>query len=825
MNAPDPLSRNDGPTAEKATSDSTPTRPLEEGTTLGADEQARAGGASSGSGSIGPYTLIRKLGEGGMGQVWLAEQTAPLRRRVAVKILRAGFYSDSLLQRFLAERQSLAIMNHPAIAKVFDAGATREGHPYFVMEYVPGVSITTYCNEKRLRISERLRLFIKVCEGVQHAHQKAIIHRDLKPANILIEEIDGQPMPRIIDFGIAKSLAAQAEGETTFTRAGFYVGTPGFMSPEQADSSLGDVDTRTDVYSLGVLLYVLLTDTLPFDPGKWNRQSITEAIRELREDDPQPPSRKISTHADSQKLLAETRNTPVPEIVTQVKGDLDWITMKALEKDRARRYGTPSEFAADVERYLENQPILARPATATYRFRKYVARHRVAVGVSAGFVVLLVAFAVGQALQLRRITRERDRADRVSQFMSNMFKVSDPSEARGNSITAREILDKSSAEIDKSLERDPDLRARMMFVMGTVYQNLGLYTQAHSLLEKALEIDRATFGPDSEQYIRTMTSLASLLLLQGQVKEAEKLAREASERSQRAFGLRNIETLQAMHNLQMILYAEGKHAEGEPLAREVLDTARSLLGPGNADTLVYIDGLAAEENALGRYPEAEKLFREGAELAERTLGPDHPRTINSMNNLAMSLSEAGHPDEAEKITRQVLETERRVLGPEHPETLSAASNLANYISDQGRYEEAAKLQREILEIQRRKFGPDHPEALRTADNLANSLSELKQYDEAEKLEKDNLERLRRTLGEHSPSVSSVTYNLACIYALQGNREEALFYLRQAMDLGLSVHSGLHIYDDEDLKSLRGDPRFEALAKKAHERAVAKPVAN
>jgi eukaryotic-like serine/threonine-protein kinase len=804
-------------------------RPLEEGTTLGTPSDLTSGYKTSATGTIGPYTLIRKLGEGGMGQVWLAEQSIPLKRQVAIKILRAGFSSPSLLQRFLAERQSLASMNHPAIAKVFDAGATPDGQPYLVMEYVPGVAITTYCNQKRLKVRERLEIFKKVCEGVQHAHQKAIIHRDLKPANILVEEIDGRATPRIIDFGVAKSLGVQHDGETMFTRVGAYVGTPGFMSPEQADPSQGDVDTRTDVYSLGVVLYVLLTDSLPFDLEKWNRGPLKEAIRELREDDPERPSSKISSRPDSQKSLSKTRNTPAPQLIAQLKGDLDWITMKALEKDRSRRYGTPSEFAADVARYLQNQPVLARPASTTYRLGKYAARHRVAVSVSAGFFLLLVAFAINQALQLRRITRERDRADRVSEFMTSMFKVSDPSEARGNSVTAREILDKSSGDIVKSLEQDPELRARMMFLMGTVYQSLGLYAKAQALLEKALETDRGEFGPDNEQTIRTMSALAGVLVLQGHYPEAERLSRESAARARGARGLRNADTLRAMYNLEVILYAEGKYTEADPLAREVLETSRSLRGPQTPDTINYISGLAAAENALGRYPEAEKLFREAIELNKKTLGFDHPSTIHSMNNLALTLSAAGHSDEAEKIARQVLDTERRVLGPEHPETLSAASNLSNYISEQGRYAEAAKLQREILEIQRRVFGPDHPEPLRTADNLANSLAELGQYAEAEKLEKDTLERLHRTVGDHDPFTANATYDLACIYALQGRREEALAYLRQAIEDGLDVHGGLHIAQDEDLKSLRGDPRFEALANQAHEKAVAdqqsKPAAN
>ena len=341
-----------------------------------------ASGASrttTGLKSIGPYRLLQKLGEGGMGQVWLAEQTAPVRRQVALKLIKVGMYDDAVLKRFQSERQSLAIMNHPAIAKVFDAGATPDGQPYFVMEYVPGLPITEYCDGKRLRIRERLELFIKVCEGVQHAHQKAIIHRDLKPANILVAEVDGEPVPRVIDFGLAKVIGPQTAGETMFTQVGAFVGTPGYMSPEQADSSVQDVDTRTDVYSLGVVLYVLLTGSLPFDAKRWQKQPLYEVLRQLREDDAPRPSTKIGMEKESSIASAEMRGVQLKQLASLLHGDLDWITMKAIEKDRARRYGTPSELAADITRYLKHELVAARPASTGYRLQKYVRRHRLGV--------------------------------------------------------------------------------------------------------------------------------------------------------------------------------------------------------------------------------------------------------------------------------------------------------------------------------------------------------------------------------------------------------------------------------------------------------------
>src|SRR5499427_4902678 len=338
--------------------------------------------------SIGPYRLLKELGIGGMGQVWLAEQSEPVRRQVALKLIRAGMYDAATVQRFKAERQSLAIMDHPAIAKVFDAGTTPAGQPYLVMEYVDGLPITDYCDSKKLTIRERLQLFIRVCEGVQHAHQKAIIHRDLKPSNVLVVEIDGKPMPRIIDFGLAKAATPLTPGETLLTQVGAFLGTPGYMSPEQADPEIRDIDTRTDVYSLGAVLYELLTGFLPFDAAEWKRQRPEEFLRKLRESDPPQPSKRVSSNKDRTTSNGEARNTHPKQLTMLLRGDLDWITMKALEKDRERRYATPSAVEADIDNHLQNRPVTARAASLSYRAHKYVRRHAAAVALTGAAIVL-----------------------------------------------------------------------------------------------------------------------------------------------------------------------------------------------------------------------------------------------------------------------------------------------------------------------------------------------------------------------------------------------------------------------------------------------------
>jgi serine/threonine protein kinase/tetratricopeptide (TPR) repeat protein len=677
--------------------------------TLDAPACAAAGipqpnGSAVASKSIGDYRLVKKLGEGGMGQVWLAEQTAPVRRQVALKLIRAGMFDDALLQRFQSERQSLAIMDHPTIAKIFDAGTTPDGQPYFVMEYVPGVPLTEYCDEKRLSVAARLELFIKVCEGVQHAHQKAIIHRDLKPANILVVDLDGKPMPRIIDFGLAKATTPQLAGETMFTQVGAFVGTPGYMSPEQTDSGVQDVDTRTDVYSLGVVLYVLLTGSLPFDTKQWKKQPVHEVLRHLREDDPPRPSAKIGIEKESSGSNAQFRGVQPKQLANLLHGDLDWIIMKALEKDRARRYGTPSELAGDITRHLRHEPVTARPASKSYRLQKYARRHRVGVAVAAGLLLLLAGFAVAQEVQLRRIVqerdrtaRERDRANRITEFMTSMFKVSDPSEARGNSVTAREILDKASKDIDSGLARDPELQAQLMHLMGTVYDKLGLYPRAESLLRRAVDIRLRVLGPQNPDSLRSKDQLSWVLLQQGRYAEAEKLVRETVESQRRLLGPEKQATLNSRTTLASVYSVEGRFAESEKLNRETLTIERRVLGPEHPDTLATMENLATVLDKEGHHDEAETTYRETLEIERRLKGPEHPDTVDSMNNLAATLAEEGRYAESEKLFRETLEIRRRVLGPEHPKTAETLYNLGCVAAMNGDRDEALSLLREAID--------------------------------------------------------------------------------------------------------------------------------
>jgi eukaryotic-like serine/threonine-protein kinase len=761
--------------------------------------------------NIGPYQLIRKLGEGGMGQVWLAEQTAPVKRQVALKLVRAGMYDPAMLQRFQAERQSLAIMDHPAIAKVFDAGATPEGQPYFVMEYVPGPPITEYCNSQKVKVRERLELFIQACEGVQHAHQKAIMHRDLKPANILVVEVDGKPTPRIIDFGLAKAATPAGEGQTLFTQAGAFLGTPGYMSPEQADPGVLDVDTRTDVYSLGVVLYVLLTGSLPFETKQ--KQPLDEMLRRLREEDPPRPSTKLTADRATSTGAAAERGTEPKQLLSELRGDLDWITMKAVERDRGRRYGTPSELAADLRRYLNHEPVQARPASVGYRLAKYARRHRAGVAATVVIAALLVAFGVAEAVQLRRITRERDRANRITDFMTNMFKVPDPSETRGNAITAREVLDKASKDINTALSGDPELQGDLMAAMANTYFNLGLHQQALQLLEQASGIESRVLGLNNPKTLQVMSLQGLILQRQGHYVESENLLRETWERQSRSLGPENTYTLITLDRLGETLTVERRYAEAEKMQRRVVEIRRRTAARDDDELLQAMDELAYTLLRKGSYAEAEKLQREVLETERSTHGEDYPLTLREMDNLSLTLEGEGKYAEDEKLLRHALELHLRVFGPSHPRTLGIMRNLANVLLDENRYADAEKMYRQILDVRRSVSGPESPSVIDTLGLLGVTLADQKRFPEAEKLFQEAIALAAKQPGQ--VLLPMTQYNFACAAAVAGHGEEALRYLRQAIDGGYG--NAEQMSSDVDLKSLRKDPRFAMLIEQVRKR--------
>ena len=706
-----------------------------------------------------------------MGEVWQAEQTQPLRRKVALKIIKQGMDTKAVIARFEQERQALALMDHPNVARVFDAGTTPEGRPYFVMEYVHGLPITEHCDRHRLTTSERLALFEQVCEGVQHAHQKAILHRDLKPSNVLVTLQGDKATAKIIDFGVAKATAQRLTEASLFTELGVLVGTPEYMSPEQADLTSQDVDTRTDVYSLGVMLYELLVGALPFESRDLRKAGLENIRQMIREVEPAKPSQRLSKLGDERSTeSARRRRVDVRSLQGLLRGELDWITMKAMEKDRARRYGSPAELSADIGRHLRHEPVLAGPPSAAYRARKFVRRHRFGVIAATLGVLVPIAFALAMAAEARRTAREAQSKTRVADFLQELFKVSNPSEARGNSITARELLDRSAEKIRGSLTDDPRVRADLMQVMGTVYMNLGLYPQAEPLLQEGLAARRRLLGEEHP------------------------------------------DTLAAAQAMGLLLDLSGRSKEAEALNRQVLEARTRVLGPDHPDTLKSMNALANSYGRQERFEEAEKLHRQVLAARQRVLGPDHPDTLPTMLGLASACADLGRLEEAESLARQALEISERTLGADHPVTLQAMVSLANAVTQQGRHKEAETLYRTGLEISRRVNGPDHPDTLRWTNNLANDLLSQERYQEAEALYAQVVEVSRRTLGPDHPTTLRAIYNLACSAALRGDRAAALGYLRAPVEGGWATRQKLE--EDEDLASLRADPEFRALVARA-----------
>jgi tetratricopeptide (TPR) repeat protein len=789
------------------------------------------------------YKILEELGRGGMGVVYKAEQIEPVKRTVALKVIKLGMDTREVVVRFETEKQALAVMSHPHIAKVLDAGATKSGRPYFVMEFVPGIPITDYCNNHKLTTKERIELFILVCEAVQHAHQKGVIHRDLKPSNVLVEIQDDKPVPKIIDFGIARATEHRLTEHTLFTERGQLIGTPEYMSPEQAEISELDVDTRTDIYSLGVMLYELLVGVLPFDSKTLRDAGFGEIQRIIREEEPPRASTRLSALGDTQITVAEQRKTDVASLHKQIKGDLDWILMKAMEKDRARRYVTATGVAIDLQRYFDNEPVMARPPSASYRMFKFAKRHK--AGLSAGLVVA-TALVLGLVLATTGLIRakraeavaasERDRASieaetakQVSDFLIGLFEISDPNEARGNTITAREILDRGAKNIQIELKDQPEVLATMMGTMGNVYLKLSLYEPAYPLLDEALSIRREIYGNEHLDVSKSINDLADWHYNQGEYEKAEALDRESVAICRKLFNKDHPDLATSIYNLGSTLHTIGDYDKAEVLYLEALTMRRNLFGNNNPDVAeslhdlaalyfdksdydkaesLYREALAVYRAVLGdehlnlsigihslayflhaireQYEEAEELYREAIAIDRKLLGEDNPDYADSLKGLASLLSDKGDLEEAEVLFREVLRIHEKTLGKKHPIYPNDLRGLAILLKRKGEYEEAEILYREALASYREIFNEKQPELATGINDLAFFLHGRGEYEEAESLYNEALELYRNNLGEKHLYVSISLRNIANLHFSKGNYQEAEPLYRKSLEIGLEV---------------------------------------
>ena len=703
---------------------------------------------------IGKYKLLEQIGEGGMGVVYMADQQHPVKRRVALKVIKPGMDTRQIIGRFEAERQALAMMDHGNIAHVLDAGTTESGRPYFVMELVRGIPLTEYCQREQLDLEQRLNLFIDVCFAVQHAHLKGIIHRDIKPSNVMVTMHDGMPIVKMIDFGVAKAINQQLTDKTVFTNYSQMIGTPLYMSPEQAEMSGLDVDTRSDVYSLGVLLYELLTDTTPFEKDRLRQAGYDEMRRIIREEEPPRPSTRLSTAQSSLQTIRDKRSVSLKDMSKALKGDLDWIVVKAIEKNRARRYQSARELADDIKRYLQGEAVEARPPSYGYRAAKFLARHK-ALTISAALLTLLLilATAVSTIFAFRAIDAEQtaetaqQRAEteaaiarEISHFLSDeLLGQASPYASPDRNLTLRQVLDLAADRVEGQFAERPLVEAQLRMTIGTTYQHLGEYSKALLHLTRASQLREATNGKDDPDRLRSEHETAIAELYQ--------------------------------HGISVAL----------PRWENTLRRQRAVLGNQHPDTLVTMGWLAYTCGLSLQFDRAEALFAEANKGFEAVLGPDHPETLDCLDGMAQMLNFQGHYDASEQLHRRILETRRRVLGEDHPQFLDSLSAMADICVVQGKHEEALEFHRQAMLARSRIEGDDHPDTLSESRDIGRALQATFQFEQAEDIYKQTLAREQSVLGADDQRTLWTMRRLASLHQTQGRFEQALSLYQTVLD--------------------------------------------
>ena len=713
-----------------------------------------AGWAAAAPVSIGSYRIGQLIGEGGMGAVYEAEQENP-RRTVALKVVKFGLAEPDVLRRFEQESQALARLQHPGIAQIYEAGIAA-GRPYFAMERIRGLGLMEYAVAQRLAIPQRLELMIRICEAVEHAHRRGIIHRDLKPGNILVDE-NGQP--KILDFGVARITDADAR-MTRNTDVGKLVGTLAYMSPEQVSGDPAALDAQSDVYALGLILYELLAGRAPYETGR----NLPEAVRVIREQEP----------------------IPLGSVVRECRGDIETITAKAVEKDKSRRYATAADLAADLRRHLADQPILARPAGALYRARKFVRRHKTLSAAALTVFTVLVAGVVISTAQAARARRAEQTSRAVTEFLQNDLlsqagpqTQAGPNTAPDRDLKVRTALDRAAARIPGKFDAQPEVEAAIRQTIGNAYQELGLYPEAATHLERAVDLRRRVLGRDHPETMDSMHELAELYLGAGRYTEAEKILEPLVEMRRRRSGLQNEGTLRAMNDLAGVIHMRGDYARAAPLREEVVREDRKLMGNLNPHTLTAIHNLASSYSGLGEYQRAAGLFEEAVKGSRAVFGDSNPTTLSSVSGLANVYRDLGRFSEAENLQSQVLDLRRQALGEEHPHTILAISTLAGIYLAEEHYLQAEELLVKGLEAARRVM-PGHPYTIGFLPALAEVNWKEGKLQKAEELFEEAADSYRKILGPTRQATARVLASWAEMKVEQERFAEAGPLLRDAL---------------------------------------------